>query len=123
MSREKGQEVHSGTREISRVVYALPDKMGGLLNIVANLLAFRRPDAFEHCAVLIHNPYAGDTRFGGRLAADRQVTCENSLPNENLYAVLRRLYRAIPPGPGVLVSNDWLELAMARYRDPGKAVI
>lgn len=123
MSREKGQEVHSGSQESPRVVYALPDKMGGLLNIVANLLAFRRPDAFEHSAVLVHNPYAGDTRFGGRLAADRQVTCENSLPNENLYAVLRRMYRAVPPGPGVLVSNDWLELAMARYRDPGKAVI
>lgn len=123
MSREKGQEVHSAVQKSQRVVYLLPDKMGGLLNIVAHLLEHRRPDAFEHCAVLVHNPWAGDTRFGGRLAADRQATFEHSLPNENLYAVLRRLTRLVPPGPGVLVSNDWIELAMARYRDPGKAVV
>lgn len=106
-----------------RVVYVLPDKMGGLLNIVANLLAYRRPDGFEHCAVLVHNPLTGDTRFGGRFAADRQATFEHSLPNENLYAVLRRLHRAVPPGPGVLVSNDWIELALACRYDLGKAVV
>lgn len=82
-----------------RVVYVVPDKMGGMLNIVALLLAHREPDGAEHSAVLTHNPLSTDTRFGGRLAADRQATFEFRLPLENLYSVLRRLGRAIPPAP------------------------
>lgn len=106
-----------------KVVYVLPDKMGGLLNIIAHLLAYRRPDGFEHSAVLVHNPLSEDTRFGGSLAADRQISFEHRLPTENLHSVLRRLARAIPPGPGVLVSNDWIELAMLCRHDPGKMVV
>jgi glycosyltransferase involved in cell wall biosynthesis len=37
--------------------------------------------------------------------------------------VLRRLARCIPPGPGVLVAQDWLPLAMASVIDPGRALI
>jgi glycosyltransferase involved in cell wall biosynthesis len=105
------------------VVYCVPDKMGGMLNIVAHLLEYRRPDGFRHEAVLVDNPLSDDARFGGRMACDRQVTVPFTLPRENLYAALRRLARAIPAGPGVLVSNDWLELAMLYRHDPGKAVI
>lgn len=110
-------------RERPQVVYVAPDKMGGLLNVVALLLAHREPDGFVHSAILTHNPLSTDTRFGGRLAADHQATFDFELPLENLYSVLRRLARAIPPGPGVLVANDLLELALASWRDPGKAVI
>jgi glycosyltransferase involved in cell wall biosynthesis len=106
-----------------QVVYVVPDKMGGMLNIVALLLAHREADGFVHSAVLTHNPLSTDTRFGGRLAADHQATLDFELPLENLYSVLRRLARLIPPGPGVLVANDLLELALASWRDPGKAVV
>jgi glycosyltransferase involved in cell wall biosynthesis len=106
-----------------KIVHILPDKMGGLLNIVANLLAYRHPDGFEHCAVLVHNPFAGDTRFGDRLAADRQIAFEHGLPNENLYSVVRRLAKTVAPGPGIVVSHDWIELAMVCRYDPGKAVV
>ena len=106
-----------------KIVHVLPDKMGGLLNIVANLLAFRHPDGFEHCAVLVHNPLSDDTRFGGRLAADRQITFEHRLPNENLYSVVRRLAKTVAPKCGVVVSHDWIELAMVSWYHPGKAVV
>lgn len=105
------------------VVYVVPDKMGGMLNIIALLLAHRRPDGFAHGAVLTHHLLSDDTRFGGRLAGDFQVTVEHRMPLENLYAVLRRIERALPPGPGVLVTSDLLELALASWRDPGKTVI
>jgi len=105
------------------VVYTVPDKMGGMLGIVANLLAHRRPDAFVHRAVLTHCALDTDTRFAGTLAADAQVTVEHRMPRENLYAALARVSRAIGPEPGVLVTADWIELAAAAYRDPGKAVI
>jgi glycosyltransferase involved in cell wall biosynthesis len=105
------------------VVYVVPDKLGGMMNIVANLLAYRRPDVLRHHAVLTHNDRHQDTRFAERLAADSQTTVEYSLPLENLYAVMRRLAHAIPAGPGVYVAGDLLDLATASVHDFGRAVI
>jgi glycosyltransferase involved in cell wall biosynthesis len=58
-----------------------------------------------------------------RLGSDSQVTVEYTLPLENLYAAIRRLADAVPDGPGVLVANDWIELAMVCFGDPGRAVV
>ena len=105
------------------IVCVVPDKLGGMLNIVEGLFRFRRPDGFAYGAVLTHNPLWTDARFGGRFHADFQATFEFKTPVENLHAVLRRLRNAIPPGEGVLVANDLLELAMASAFDCGRAVI
>jgi glycosyltransferase involved in cell wall biosynthesis len=108
----------------ANLVYVLPDKMGGIATMVANLLAYRRSnDGLRYGAVLTYNSLSADTRFGELLAADQQVTVEYALPLENLYSVLRRLARAIPSGPGVLVSNDWIELAMLAVHDTERTVI
>ncbi|HVN31938.1 MAG TPA: glycosyltransferase family 4 protein [Thermoanaerobaculaceae bacterium] len=104
------------------VTHVFPDKIGGVTNLVENLLTNRAADGFSHQVVLTHNVHSRDTRFGGRLKADRQVTVVDHLPNENIYSALRRLRRAIPMGPGVLVAHDWLELAMATAYDSGKTV-
>ena len=105
------------------VVYIVPDKMGGMMNIIANLLAFRRPDGFTYHAVLTHNHLHTDTRFAQPLAADTQTTVEYTLPIENLHAVMRRIQRAVPPGGGVYVAGDLLDLAVASSHDFGRAVI
>ena len=105
------------------VVYLLPDKMGGMTNIIANLLAYRRPDAFSYHAVLTHNHLHPERRYGQALAADTQATIEYTLPIENLHAVMRRVARAIPAGGGVYVAGDLLDLAVASSRDFGRAVI
>jgi glycosyltransferase involved in cell wall biosynthesis len=105
------------------VVYVVPDKMGGMMNIIANLLAHRRRDAFAHHAVLTHNHLHTDTRFGQPLAADSQALVEYTLPTENLHAVMRRLARAIPAGGGVYIAGDLLDLATASIHDFGRAVI
>ena len=105
------------------VVYVLPDKMGGMTNIIANLLMHRRPDAFSYHAVLTHNHLDTDRRFGQVLAADTQTTVEYTLPIENLHAVMRRLARAVPPGGGVYVAGDLLDLAVASAHDFGRAVV
>jgi glycosyltransferase involved in cell wall biosynthesis len=119
-----------GTRMAARavserpsVVYVVPDKMGGMMNIVANLLAHRRPDAFSYHAVLTHNRLHADTRFRQPLAADTQTTVEYTLPIENLHAVMRRIQRAVPPGGGVYVAGDLLDLAVASAYDFGRAVV
>jgi glycosyltransferase involved in cell wall biosynthesis len=105
------------------VVYVLPDKMGGTLTIVANLLRYREADGWTHHAVLTRNTLDPDSRWGGRIHADTQRAVEYSLPVENLHAVLHRLARAVPPGPGVLVANDLLELAMLWVHDAGRTAV
>ena len=97
--------------------------MGGMMNIVANLLAHRQPDGFCYHAVLTHNHLRRDARFRRALAADTQTTVEYTLPIENLHAVMRRVARAIPPGGGVYVAGDLLDLAVASAHDVGRAVI
>jgi glycosyltransferase involved in cell wall biosynthesis len=105
------------------VVYIVPDKMGGMMNIVANLLAHRRPDAFSYHVVLTHNHLTTDVRFAQPLACDSQTTVEYTLPIENLHAVMRRLAAALPVGPGVVVAGDLLDLAMLSVHDVGRAVV
>ncbi len=105
------------------VVYVLPDKMGGMMNIVAHLLEYRQPDAFTYHAVLTHNHLSTDVRFAQPLDCDSQTTVEYTLPVENLHTVMRRLARAIPKGPGVVVASDLLDLAMLSVHDVGRAVV
>jgi glycosyltransferase involved in cell wall biosynthesis len=105
------------------VVYVLPDKLGGAMNLIANLLRYRKADGFDTEAVLTHNHLVTDTRYGQRLPCDRQSTFEYTLPIENLRAVLRRLARQVPAGPGVVVAGDLLDLAMLSVHDRGRAVV
>jgi glycosyltransferase involved in cell wall biosynthesis len=105
------------------VVYVLPDKMGGAMSIIANLLRYRTRDTFSYRTVLTHNRLHGDTRFGEPLDADAQTTVEYALPLENMHAVVRRLQRAIGTGPGVLVCNDFVEMLLLSLVDPGRTVV
>lgn len=106
------------------VIYALPDKIGGVHSYVRSLLKHRRADAFGYAAVLTRNagePHPpGDDPLAG---ADRVVRFSYALPNENLHSVLRRLAKAIGQRPGVIVANDWIELALAGVHDTGRAVV
>lgn len=106
-----------------RLVFVLPDLMGGVANVVANLLEARPAGGATTQAILTRNPLVARTRFEGELGADCELRVEHTVPRENLYSALRRLQRALAPGPGVLVANDWLELALTAWWDPGKAVL
>lgn len=105
------------------VTFVLPDKVGGVVNIIDGLLRHRQPDTFRYGAVLTHNPLSSDTRFGGVLPGDWQRTVEFRSPVENFVSVLRRVRQAVPRGAGVLVANDLLELAMASRFETGKTVV
>lgn len=105
------------------VCFVFPGKLGGVASIVANLLAHRQPDALTYSAILTNNRLDVDTRFDGELMADRQAWFHHLLPVENLYAVLARLRRVVPPAPGVLIANDWIELALASRFDTGRMVV
>lgn len=105
------------------VVYLLPDKMGGMMNVVAHLLEYGKADGFGRHAVLTHNHLSTDVRFAQALSCDSQTTVEYTLPLENLHAVMRRVARAIPPGPGVVVPADLLDLATLSVYDVGRAVV
>jgi glycosyltransferase involved in cell wall biosynthesis len=105
------------------VVYIVPDKMGGMMNIIANLLAYRQPDGLSYHVVLTHNHLSNDVRFAQPMSCDSQTTVEYTLPIENLHAVMRRLAAVIPKGPGVVVAGDLLDLAMLSVHDVGRAVV
>ncbi len=105
------------------VVYIAPDKMGGMMNVIANLLTYRQPDSLAYHVVLTHNRLSNDARFLQPLPCDSQTTVEYTLPVENLHAVIRRLASAIPTGPGVVVAGDLLDLAMLSVNDVGRAVV
>jgi len=105
------------------VVWVLPDKLGGVAVNVADVLAHRASRGPAHHVVLTDNRLSHDVRFDDRMRVDGLHRVQYTLPSENLHAVLRRLARAVPPGPGVLVANDWLELAMLSIHDPGRMVV
>ncbi|MBI3403191.1 MAG: glycosyltransferase family 4 protein [Acidobacteria bacterium] len=105
------------------VVYLSPDKMGGIITVIQNLLDNRGPQSLAAEVLLVHNHLSADTRFAGQLNCDRQTTIEHTLPLENLRVVLRRMARAITPGPGIVVASDLIDLAMLSVHDVGRAVV
>ena len=62
------------------VVYVAPDKMGGMMNVIANLLTYRQPDGLAYHVVLTHNRLSNDARFLQPLPCDSQTTVEYTLP-------------------------------------------
>ncbi len=94
------------------VVYVLPDKLGGVFSVASSLLAHRVPDEFEYSVVLTRNSVDNDARPADPLLADRVARVEYSSPPENVYCYLRRLRNAVGRRDGVIVCNDWVELAM-----------
>ena len=108
---------------VPNVAWVLPDKMGGALTVVANALRHQPRNSMAHHVVLTHNQLDRDTRSGATIGGETHTVVEHSLPLENMHAVVRRLRDALPAGPGVLVANDLLELAMASAVDTGRAVV
>lgn len=104
------------------VTWVAPDKLGGVLTIVRSLLRARPDGGPGTSLVLTDNQLDIEPRGGTRRDADREVVVSHQLPRENLFAALRRLRRAIGT-PGVLVSNDWIELAMEHAYPTGAPVV
>src|SRR3979411_2603662 len=107
----------------AEVVFVLPNKLGGVFSYVGNLLSHRRADEFSYAAVRTHNACERDTPISEPVHAARGVQFNYDLPTENVHAVLRRLAAVIPRGPGVIVANDWIELALTSIYDSGRAVV
>lgn len=105
------------------VVWVLPDKMGGVFNLVSSVIAHADGGRFVHRMVLTDALLEVDTRSPSEVLAGSRTRVEHRLPVENLYAVLRRLRDALPEGEGVLVANDWLELAAATAFDTRRTVV
>ncbi len=109
-------------RARDEVAYVLPGKMGGVDNYVRNLLAHRRDDRLSSAAIRTENEAVADVRCDEPMSADRDVRFSYSLPPENIHSVLRRFARVFS-GPGVIVANDWIELALTAAHDTGRAVV
>jgi len=104
------------------LTYILPDLPGGVASYVRNLLRFSTSHSFETFAILTQSRF-GDSPANQSLGADHEIYFPHRLPKENLYAVARRLLRLIPDGPGVVVTNDVVELAAFSIYDPQKMIV
>ncbi len=106
------------------VVYVLPNKLGGVFSYVhqsvvaspAGRVPLRRGQDAERATsaiATIDEPLGGRSGGAVRLPpAERRMftpCCAGSR-------------RAIPYGPGVVVANDWIELALTSIHDTGRAV-
>jgi glycosyltransferase involved in cell wall biosynthesis len=118
--------VHGGDERMSdireQVTFVLPDKLGGVFSYARNVVGYREPDAFEYSALKTSNSGDGDPRTTEPLPVDVEGRFEFS-PFENLHSVLRRFADVVGRRPGVLVANDWLELAATSVHDTGRAVV
>ena len=104
------------------LTYILPNAHGGVFTYVCNLLRSNTSDRFETFAVLTRSRF-GEPPADWRIGADHEVHFPHQLPKENLYSVARRLLKVIPKGPGVVVTNDLLELAAFSIYDPQKMIV
>ena len=103
----------------------LPDALGGVASFVTHV-ARARPEGtppLELCWVHRRDSQHARCPASLTLPVQRTVRVEHDWPQENLFAVLRRMRRANATGPGVLVANDFFGLAYAAWRDPGRAVV
>lgn len=105
------------------VVHVLPDKLGGVTEIVRNLLRHCARVRGPHAAVLVDARADVHPRTTTPVPADAVVHVGHDLPRENLYSALKRLRAALPEGSGVLAAHDWLELAAAHHFDLRRPVI
>ena len=106
------------------VVYLLPDAIGGVPSIIANLLRYRRPDGLQYHVVVTRDlTRTADTPISAPLGADSQRCLVFERYLDNFGKVLRRVYDAIPAGSGVAVANDWLDLAVLAKYDCNRAVL
>jgi glycosyltransferase involved in cell wall biosynthesis len=105
------------------VAYVLPDKMGGVSTVISNLLRYRRSDGFRYEVLLTQDLGSTDEPIAEPLGADfeRRVQFQGAV--ENLEKIFHRIQRHLPSGEGLLVANDWIELAALTRRDPGRTVL
>jgi glycosyltransferase involved in cell wall biosynthesis len=112
----------AGMNDQPQVAWVLPDKMGGVVTIVANLLRRWQNEGATHHVVLTHNTLQTEPRSQIAMRAATQRVFEYQSPIENVHAIVRRLRCALPDD-GVLVANDLLELAMASAFDTGHTIV
>lgn len=104
---------------------ALPDALGGVASFVSYVARARPDDAppLDVCWLRRRGSRHAPCPPELALPARRTLRVEHDWPRENLFAVLRRMRRALPPGPGVFVANDYFGLAFAARHDSGRALV
>jgi glycosyltransferase involved in cell wall biosynthesis len=107
------------------IVYVMVDKMGGIFNLNQNLIQFqpKGKERMKQHAVTLSILDDPATRSHTLTDVDSVSHIQLRLRTENRHSIIRRLKKAIPQGGGVLVSNDWYDLALCHLHDPGRAVI
>lgn len=103
-------------------VFVLPDKPGGVFSFVSDLVSHQGNGALRYRAVLTRNALAGGELAPASPGGIECARLAYEAPVENIHAYLRRLRRIVGDTAGVLVTSDWVELAMASAYPTQKTV-
>jgi glycosyltransferase involved in cell wall biosynthesis len=93
-----------------------------VFSFVQDLFRVRSAGALPYRAVRVTSVLEG-TPASNDAIGTHDLRFPHHLPKENLYSVVGRLAALMGDGDGVLVSNDWLELAMAHWHPQRRAVV
>lgn len=103
------------------VVYVIEDKLGGITSLNSNLMRFSSGHPVHNSAMIVQARQDVDARIKEPLPAHDCALFSYSFL-ENSHALLQRFHRAVPPGPGALVSNNNIELACYSRRKPDRTI-
>lgn len=103
------------------VVYMVADKLGGIASFTANLIRYRPPSAMPQRVVTFRSEEDRDTPLKEAFGGDKE-SCFRYSQLDNCYTTFKRLRRAISAGPGALISNDALDLALFATCPPSRTI-
>src|SRR5437016_12168835 len=106
---------------MARTLFVLPNHLGGIASVCANLIRHRPADVPGQAAILLTDTSDPSPTAKEPLDADDERTFRYS-QSENVYRVIDRLALAIGDEPGAIVSNAGLELALFSRKRQNRTV-
>lgn len=104
-----------------QIIYCIDNKLGGITSLNYNVIKNRPADGPHQYVINIDQKESTYTKANIRFPADKEFFFTYSV-KDNAYAVIKRLFQLIPPGPGALVLNDSLEMQMLDHYKTEKTV-
>ena len=104
-----------------QIVYCIDNKLGGITSLNYNVINNRTAGGNSQYVINIEQKESRYTKANIRFPADKELFFTYSV-KDNAYAVIKRLYHLVPPGPGALVLNDSLEMQMLDHYATEKTV-
>ncbi|MWV26975.1 glycosyltransferase family 4 protein [Aurantiacibacter rhizosphaerae] len=106
---------------MAETVFIINNVLGGVASFCTNIMEGHPPDAPPQQAILLTDASDEAPTIDGQFGENRKHSLKFS-PNENQSHVLARLAATIPDGPGSIISNQQMELALFSQQPVDKTI-